>query len=127
MGNGWRNRLMAPVYALVIAFLLVLMLGFALHKPTTRIRFESGSDKLAGIPVVVVIRTSRMDLQTDQLGQVTVATPAGTFSVLRATNRHAAYLYTIPTVWHARGHAQAGRLTPCCPSGTAIGRRWSRG
>jgi hypothetical protein len=33
MADGWRNRYMAPLYALAISFVLVLLLGFTLDTP----------------------------------------------------------------------------------------------
>ena len=43
MSDGWRSRYMAPAYALVISFVLVLLLGFALHEQETGGTTDPGS------------------------------------------------------------------------------------
>jgi hypothetical protein len=46
MADGWRNRYMAPFYALAISFVLVLLLGFTLTAP------GSEADPTAATPTV---------------------------------------------------------------------------
>lgn len=50
MADGWRNRLMAPVYALVVSFVLVFILGVVLNDPT-RIQFTiAGQNASSELP-----------------------------------------------------------------------------
>lgn len=82
MADGWRNRFMAPVYALVISFGFVVILGAALNDPT-RISFviagQSGlPEAFQGFQVRVETVAGKRPLADEHVGrsgEFTLPTP----------------------------------------------------
>lgn len=75
MAHGWRNRYMAPFYALAISFLLVLLVGVTLDAPATpqrrpeppapSIRFSSGQDDFPITSAIVLWGNEMHTVRTD--------------------------------------------------------------
>lgn len=99
MADGWRNRFLAPVYALVISFGFAFILGFALDD-LTRIRFvnagPSGSSQLPEVFEGFQVQVKPIDNESRKVGrsgELTLPTPDGEIEICT----------TLPAGWSAKG------------------------
>lgn len=66
MADGWRNRYMAPFYALAISFVLVLLVGFTLDAPeASKIKFSDDTFPVTGAVVVADDEVTVLDKAAD--------------------------------------------------------------
>lgn len=114
MAEGWRNRFMAPVYALVISFGLVFILGAVLDDPT-RIQFtipeQSGTNEqikaLQNVRVQVKTADDKRELADEQLGRSLGFTLLNPHENIRICT-------TLPPDWSSAAPVEPGTSEESC-------------